>query len=284
MQREPLTPVGLWQSLSVSKAVFQGLKKPYKVKEAIKDPKRAMVSIWSQWRLEGTKLGRLEFAARLLDATTECAASMLSEVRSNDALYEHLAESLNELPPGVVADYRDMGETLYVIVRLLKPDIVVETGVYMGMSSCFILQAEEDNGQGELYSIDLPTSNRKLADGCGYYVPQGKQVGWVVPENLKHRWHLILGDSREQLPPLLEQLGTIDVFLHDSLHTFEHQKWEYETAWPFIKEGGLLLSHDISRPFIRFCDRYAAPLDHYGDFGGLRKRARACIDEVPKEG
>ena len=45
---------------------------------------------------------------------------------------------------------------LYFLVRELKPEKIIETGVHRGVSSLFILQALEDNGKGELYSIDLP--------------------------------------------------------------------------------------------------------------------------------
>jgi hypothetical protein len=37
----------------------------------------------------------------------------------------------------------------------------------------------------------------------------------------------------------------LDLFYHDSLHTFEHMLWEYQTAWRFLRDGGILLSDDI---------------------------------------
>ena len=43
----------------------------------------------------------------------------------------------------------------------------------------------------------------------------------AIPPELKQRWTLILGRSQEELPPLLERLGTIDSFMHDSEHSFE---------------------------------------------------------------
>ncbi len=86
---------------------------------------------------------------------------------------------------------------LYVLVRLLKPDTVVETGVASGHSSAAILQALEDNGnKGKLFSIDLPSTGEQLADGRSYTLsPKG--VGWAVPENLRYPWHLLLGDAKD---------------------------------------------------------------------------------------
>jgi hypothetical protein len=48
------------------------------------------------------------------------------------------------------------GPVLYVCIRALKPQIMVETGVSSGSSTHYILKAMELNGQGKLYSIDLP--------------------------------------------------------------------------------------------------------------------------------
>ena len=55
-------------------------------------------------------------------------------------------------------------------------------------------------------------------------------VGWLVPENLQKRWILRLGYAREVLPQLKKEMDSIDIFLHDSLHTYEHMTFEYEFA------------------------------------------------------
>lgn len=141
--------------------------------------------------------------------------------------------------------------------------MIVETGVASGISSTYILQALEDNGKGMLYSIDI--NSHILGDT--------KPVGWIVPEKLRRRWRLIIGDSNEKLPLLLDELTTIDIFVHDSLHTYEHMLWEYRTAWPYIKKGGLLLSDD-TQGNNAFKDFYIN-VEHggfsVGSFGGIRK-------------
>ena len=148
-----------------------------------------------------------------------------------------------------VACYNYKSTYLYSIARLAKPEVVIETGVAAGISSFSILQALEDNKAGVLYSIDLPNATEK--------VPRRQEPGFLVPERLRPRWKLLLGDSRELLPSLVDRLGTIDVFCHDSLHTAEHMRFEYETAWPHIRSGGLLYSDDLdpSDVFADFCRR-----------------------------
>jgi len=171
-----------------------------------------------------------------------------------------------------------LGAILYTIVRALKPDNIVETGVASGLSSAYILLALEQNGQGRLYSIDLPFEEGKIYEDDYHtpewgVVPKGKQSGWVIPGGLRHRWNLILGLSSENLSPLLTQLNSIDIFLHDSEHSYENMMREYQTAYPFIKPGGILLSHDIhyNDAFSNFCHLIRSKYLALYDMGGLRK-------------
>lgn len=130
---------------------------------------------------------------------------------------------------------------LYVLIRLLKPELVVETGCAKGQSSFYILSALERNGKGRLYTIDLPVEDKKKNDG----IWSVRQPGVMVPPELRHRWTLILGDASVKLVPLLEELQTIGVFFHDSDHSYRHMMWEYTTVWPYLVEGGILVSDDI---------------------------------------
>ena len=136
---------------------------------------------------------------------------------------------------------------LYFLVRITKPETIVETGVHRGVSSLFILQALHENNKGVLYSIDLPQAEYEQdnLDSTKSTLPTEK-IGVCITKNLRKRWNLILGDSRKELPKLLEDLSTIDIFLHDSKHTQDHMKWEYETAWPHLKNFGLLISDDTN--------------------------------------
>ena len=65
-----------------------------------------------------------------------------------------------------------------------------------------------------------------------------------MPDWLRSRWQLHIGDVAAILPGLRRELGEVDMFIHDSLHTYEHMKFEFELARPYIKHGGLLLADD----------------------------------------
>jgi len=131
----------------------------------------------------------------------------------------------------------DESLVLYFSIRYLQPKIVVETGVSDGMSSLFILSALEKM-EGHLYSIDYPK--------VGMPALYGKEPGWLVNDQLRARWTLIYGKSKEKLPILLSQLKHVDIFLHDSEHSYSNMKFEFTLALEHMSPGSLLLSDDVS--------------------------------------
>jgi predicted O-methyltransferase YrrM len=129
------------------------------------------------------------------------------------------------------------------ITRLTRPEVLVETGVALGFTTATILHAMAENDRGHVYSLDLPALQ---------YDPDDP-VGREIPDGLKDRWTLRLGDSRKTLAPLCSEVGPIDIFIHDALHTYSSQMREYRTAWPHIRRGGLLISDDVNNPaFVEF--------------------------------
>lgn len=166
---------------------------------------------------------------------------------------------------------------LYCIIRAAQPGVVVETGVASGISTAFILRALHENQKGKLYSIDLPPivdGNGNVPGNMNWILPDGLEPGCAVPLSLRHRWELIISCSEKALPPLLQRLGQIDIFLHDSEHSYEHMMWEYEMAWPYIKTGGILLSDDVSlnTAMIDFCRRHRHKYNEFeAKMGAVRK-------------
>ncbi|MGI0018460.1 MAG: class I SAM-dependent methyltransferase [Nitrosotalea sp.] len=160
---------------------------------------------------------------------------------------------------------------LYVLVRALKPRVIVETGVASGVSSAHILLALAANGAGALHSIDLPNTQQ------GSLLPPGRASGWAVPDDLRIRWKLYLGDARELLPAVLGALEHVDVFLHDSDHSYEHMSFEFEQALPKLAHGGLLLSDDthLHAAWDDFCATHGLRPGRVGHLGVTRNRRSA---------
>jgi len=145
------------------------------------------------------------------------------------------------------------GLRLYAVLRKLRPAVAVETGVCNGVSTAFLLLALVENGVGELWSVDLPEfAGEDYEPGTfwdgkgGAVVPAGEEPGWMVPADLRSRWHLVLGRSQDALPPLLDRLGPIDFFMHDSEHSEACMRLEFDTAWAALQDDGVLAADDVA--------------------------------------
>ena len=72
----------------------------------------------------------------------------------------------------------------------------------------------------------------------------GREPGWAIPDELRGRWRLEVGRSQEKLPGLIHRLGALDFFMHDSEHWSDCMRFEFETAWPALRDGGILVADD----------------------------------------
>lgn len=95
--------------------------------------------------------------------------------------------------------------------------------------------------------------------------------GRLIPDEYRPRWELRLEKETPILPQLLDEVGEIDFFYHDSLHKVDHMRWEYELAWPYLRKGGCLASHDILRTtaFDDFRKKYASEITFGGAIGNF---------------
>lgn len=146
---------------------------------------------------------------------------------------------------------------LYVLVRLKQPEHVLETGVYYGGNSIFILQALRKNGAGKLTSIDLPDSRidsarHPLVGETEYYDPTSKP-GFLVPSELHPYWELIEGSSLDVIPTITNK--RFSIYLHDSEHSFEFLQKEMSLAHKLLTDDAVMVVDDIdwSNGFFAFC-------------------------------
>ena len=175
-------------------------------------------------------------------------------------LREHLLEKGRDHAASVGGSGHSLGAIgyteggyLYALFRELRPQTAVETGVANGFSTAFALLALGRNGEGHLHSVDLPREVGRTYDSGTFYegegragIPPGSESGWLIPAELRERWTLVLGRTQDELPPLLDRLGTVDSFMHDSEHSFDCMWFEFNEAWPHLREGGVLLSDDVN--------------------------------------
>jgi len=136
---------------------------------------------------------------------------------------------------------REQAFLLYALARLRRPRAIVETGVAKGVSTFFLLNALRENQGGSLTSFDIDP-------GAGALLRPDERASW--------RFVVLDRDSaRRQFSGGLASLPHLDLFVHDSDHSYGYQSFEYHAALPRMEPGSLLASDDVdgSFAFLDFC-------------------------------
>jgi hypothetical protein len=153
------------------------------------------------------------------------------KVVKNDVFRKRSFESIYQF-----SVYRNL---LYYMLRITKPKIVVETGVLHGLTSAWMLKAISKNNFGKLISIDLPRRDwdehfpeTEMGPGNEYDMdlPIDELPGWMIPDELRNNWELLLGPSTHYLKNVCIE-NDVDIFVHDSDHSEENVKFECETVF-----------------------------------------------------
>lgn len=117
----------------------------------------------------------------------------------------------------------------YALARVVRPALIIETGVHDGLGSMLLLRAlehnEADGHPGRLVSFDVnPTA------------------GWLVGND--PRWDLRIQSSREGMPQVIEQAGEVGMFIYDGWHSYDDERRDLEAAAGHLADDGILLSDD----------------------------------------
>ena len=147
------------------------------------------------------------------------------------------------------------GSLLYLIVRAVRPERVVETGVRPGYSTAWLLAALDANGSGELTSLGPGPSAGRVAG------VRDVGVGQFVAPSLRGRWTLALGNTETRLREVLGSSHGVDLFLYDNGPVAERARFELRAAWEALSERGILLAHhvDANQAWSDFCRLQGLP-------------------------
>ena len=129
----------------------------------------------------------------------------------------------------------DSRKFLYILCRILKPRNIIETGVAYGLSSIYILKALDSNKSGTLHSIDAvfrPWQEKNM-------------IGAIIPNELRKRWKFNLGKSNDVLEEIFNRIDNVDIFIHDSLHTYKNMMFEFDCAERNLDDNGMIISDDV---------------------------------------
>lgn len=178
------------------------------------------------YRLTPRNLGHLAWWVSVVTgADVEQCREWINESLSDQSLIEHVQAAVDRSDRRGLAD-RDVriGRRAgwYAIIRALQPDHVVETGTDKGLGSVVIAAALLRNGRGRLSTLDINPS-----------------AGYLVSGPYAEVTSITIGDSVESISAL--QAG-VDVFIHDSDHSAEHESRELVAVAPTLTRGARVLS------------------------------------------
>lgn len=146
----------------------------------------------------------------------------------------HAERSLDQIPHdlGGGGDHR----FLYWLTRHTKPKVIVETGVAAGWSSRAFLEALKRNGEGKLYSSDLPY----------FRLPNPERyVGVIVEPELRAGWSLYLEGDEANLPRILSQVEQVDIFHYDSDKMRSGREFAMSLIRQKLAPNGIVVMDDI---------------------------------------
>jgi predicted O-methyltransferase YrrM len=112
----------------------------------------------------------------------------------------------------------------YAFARVLKPKVVVETGVDKGLGSIVLcaalLQNEREGFPGEYFGTDI-----------------NPRAGLFLAQPYSRVGRILYGDSLQSLAAI----PRIDLFINDSDHSAEYEQREYEAIASKLQPRGLIL-------------------------------------------
>ncbi len=173
------------------------------------------------------------FLSAVTGVTVDDLRCWLDEVEHDDDLRAALATAVATSNRRGLADKtvrygRRIG--WYACVRALKPKHVVETGIDKGLGSCLIAAALRRNAEeghaGRLSALDI-----------------NPDAGYLVQGRYRESVDVVLGDSLDTIPALTTP---VDLFIHDSWHSPEHEAAEFALVEGKLTESAVLLTDNAA--------------------------------------
>jgi predicted O-methyltransferase YrrM len=151
----------------------------------------------------------------------------------------------------------------YAFARVIKPEIIIETGVDKGLGSVLLCAAliknREEGFEGRYFGTDI-----------------NPKAGYFLEGKYKEMGTILYGDSIASLSQLTEK---VDLFINDSDHSSEYEYQEYLTIKPLLTDKTIILgdnshtsrkladfSAETGRNFIFFKE---TPLNHWYPGAGI---------------
>ena len=154
--------------------------------------------------------------------------SYVEELEQDQDIRNHIRESTSKsnfknLADSEIEFSRRLG--WYICVRLLKPKILVETGVDKGLGSVVLIRAlmrnKEEGFSGYYYGTDI-----------------NPEAGYLLNGDYNNYGEILYGDSIETLNKMTSE---VDLFINDSNHSAEYEYKEYLAIKNKLSKAAIIL-------------------------------------------
>jgi len=143
----------------------------------------------------------------------------------------------------------EVSEFLYSLVRMLKPNYVLETGTHLGVSTSYIAQALKDNNKGSMITFEIIPEHYNNSKRMFSEMGLSNRIESCLCESLKYD----IGDK------------VIDFLFLDSEPQLRFD--EFIKYWDNVKPGGFIAIHDLHPSMGHHGQTYHGVYDWpYGDF------------------
>ena len=175
---------------------------------------------------------------------------------------------------------------IYNLIRNTKPNVIIETGVLHGLTSAWILNAINDNGSGKLISIDLPRRDWKKYFGDKNFGPGGQaefeieneKPGWIIPDYLRKNWEFYQGSSEEHLPTIIKKYNKVDLFIHDSDHSYNVMSYECDLISNNYKNIDIIIDdHYCNQYYLDYSKKFSRNFFLVDDIDDSYKQVPGCV-------
>ena len=134
------------------------------------------------------------------------------------------------------------GQLLYALCKVFLPENILETGTHTGCSTNYLLKyATEHSATVTTFDVESKAGKdimQSLSANLVLHKPKKRILTRKVrPVDIANIRKLVLERAT----------AGIDLFFHDSDHSYENAKWEYDNITPLMKKGSAVILHDVSR-------------------------------------
>ncbi len=166
----------------------------------------------------------------------------IQEIQNDTALRSHILAKTEASDYKIMADAEvRLGKRIgwYALIRALKPQVVVETGVDKGLGTVVLASAlirnKAEGHPGKVYGTDINPKAGYLLDGP--YAEVSK---------------VLYGDSIESINALTEP---VDFFINDSDHSADYERREYEAIADKLSPRAYILGDNAhsTEELFKFC-------------------------------